>query len=63
MNNTIIKDNDLRFVWSIKTDKSASQEVDLIPNGKDILVDDSNKQRFIQELYLKINLKNSLYFI
>jgi aspartate 1-decarboxylase len=63
MNNTIIKDNDLRFVWSIKTDKSTSQEVDLIPNGKDILVDDSNKQRFIQELYLKINLKNSLYFI
>ena len=63
MNNKIIKDNDLRFVWSIKTDKSTSQEVDLIPNGKDILVDDSNKQRFIQELYLKINLKNSLYFI
>ena len=63
MNNSIIKDNDLRFVWSIKTDKSTSQEVDLIPNGKDILVDDSNKQRFIQELYLKINLKNSLYFI
>ena len=63
MNNTIIKDNDLRFFWSIKTYKSTSQEVDLIPNGKDILVDDSNKQRFIQELYLKINLKNSLYFI
>lgn len=50
MNNSCDKDNDLRFVWTINISKSESEEVELIPNGKNVIVDDSNKQQFIQEL-------------
>ena len=50
MNNTCDKDNDLRFVWTVKTAESISMEFELIPNGKEIVVDDSNKQQFLTHL-------------
>ena len=46
MSNTCDKENDLRFVWTIKTSEKESEEIELIEGGKEVLVDDSNKEEF-----------------
>ena len=50
MNTTCDKENDLRFVWTIKINEEQSEEVELIENGREIIVDDSNKFQFMSEL-------------
>jgi hypothetical protein len=43
-------DNDLRFVWTMKTSETTSEEVELVPEGRTVLVDDTNKQEFVSRL-------------
>jgi|LauGreDrversion4_2_1035121.scaffolds.fasta_scaffold410471_2 hypothetical protein len=43
-------DNDLRFVWTIKTSEITSEEVEIVPEGRTVLVDDTNKEEFVRQL-------------
>lgn len=49
-------DNDLRFVWTIKTSPTTSEEVELVPEGRTVLVDDTNKEEFTRQLYYIIKI-------
>ena len=40
----------IRFIWNIKTDNNTFQEIEIVPGGKNIFLNDNNKYSFIDKV-------------
>ena len=50
LNNAVSAENDLTFSWNIRTDEKCAEDINLIPNGNNISVNEENKFLFVEKV-------------